>query len=388
MFKKLGVSNGPLILVAFSSLFAVGILDNIRGPFFPELLASLSLTDAQGALFFAVTSFVMFIGTAISPYLEKRLNDAFGLRLGFLVMAFGFAGVSRSVNFSMLLLFCAVFGLGFGISVFYQHKAIENSVRPEKRRQVFTGLHSMYAAAALLAPLITNLFLRWGLSWRDSFLFSASVPFLLLLVSFVFLPSSKQAQEKNPVSHYKLSRLEIVKASYVALFMGLYVSGELIISTRLVLFLKRNGLTISAASWYLAAFFGFLLIGRILFTVVNFSSRHDKKLLFTCLSLAIVCMYSAINFDPRLFCLCGFLIAPFFPTAMDYVSKSFGEKSSIAISSAIGWGAIVVVIVHYLFGVYTDATDINSAFVIGPAVFLASLVLLIGYDPLFNKKAS
>lgn len=382
--SSLGISNWPLILIAFSSLFAVGILDNIRGPFFPDLLSQLSLSDSQGALFYATTSFMMFVGTAISPSLEKKINDSFGLRLGFIVMALGFGSISQVSAFPWLLFFAAVFGLGFGISVFFQHKAIERSVLPEKRRQVFTALHSMYAASALLAPLITNLFLKLDLSWRESFLFSASIPFIMLLVSYVLLFKKPQASTTEDVIHYKLSKFEIIKASYVALFMGLYVSGELIISTRLVLYLKRNGFSISTASWYLAGFFTTLLIGRILFTFLSFSAKHDKKLLVACLVSVILCMLAALNISPIFFTFCGFLIAPFFPTAMDYVSKSFGEKSSVGISSAVGWGAIVVVIIHYVFGVYTDMTDINTAFYMGPAVFFISLVLMSFYDKLFS----
>ena len=53
----------PNILVAYFGLFCFSLLDNIRGPYFPEILNHLKLTDTQGSFFFVVPSLLSLVGS-------------------------------------------------------------------------------------------------------------------------------------------------------------------------------------------------------------------------------------------------------------------------------------------------------------------------------------
>ena len=61
----------PAIILAYLSLMSLGFLDNTRGPFFPDLIESLSLSDFLSALFFVTTSVAAVIsGFAGAPVLK------------------------------------------------------------------------------------------------------------------------------------------------------------------------------------------------------------------------------------------------------------------------------------------------------------------------------
>ena len=47
------------------SLFALGLVDNARGPVFPDILKEFSLTDTVGSLFFLVASFASLVHNLI-----------------------------------------------------------------------------------------------------------------------------------------------------------------------------------------------------------------------------------------------------------------------------------------------------------------------------------
>ena len=44
-------NNWSYIIIAYASLFVLGLLDNARGPYFPDILEDLELTDSQSGLF-------------------------------------------------------------------------------------------------------------------------------------------------------------------------------------------------------------------------------------------------------------------------------------------------------------------------------------------------
>jgi hypothetical protein len=44
----------------------LGLIDNARGPFFPEILKDLELNGTYGSTFFATTSLLAFVGSLSS----------------------------------------------------------------------------------------------------------------------------------------------------------------------------------------------------------------------------------------------------------------------------------------------------------------------------------
>ena len=82
----------------------LGLIDNARGPFFPEILHDLGLTGALGGAFFATSSLFAFVGSLLSHRL-LRARSTLGLMLiASLFLGIGFALVSQASNFYYLII--------------------------------------------------------------------------------------------------------------------------------------------------------------------------------------------------------------------------------------------------------------------------------------------
>ena len=179
-------------MAAYLALLSFGLLDNIRGPFFPDLISDLSLRDDQASWFFAIASVVAFFGSYLAPRIQQTIGAIQGLRVGLLLISAGFYLMTLAESLFQLLLACAVFGMGMGVLQVFEHICIQEGSPPQLRRRLFNGLHSFYAAAAILAPLSATWIFDYGKSWRWGFKIVALVP----LVTLVYALFVKKIDEK------------------------------------------------------------------------------------------------------------------------------------------------------------------------------------------------
>ena len=80
----------PIIISAYLTLFALGLLDNARGPYFPDIIRDLNLNDTQASLFFATVSTVAFFSGRVVPQLVNKLGLMNVIRIGVVLMGAGF----------------------------------------------------------------------------------------------------------------------------------------------------------------------------------------------------------------------------------------------------------------------------------------------------------
>jgi formamidopyrimidine-DNA glycosylase len=92
-----------VILAAYASLFTLGLLDNVRGPFLLEIQQDLGLSATGGSAFFGAASLLSFFGAYYAHRLLLRRDALSVLAAVSVVFALGFAGVSRSPDLLMLL---------------------------------------------------------------------------------------------------------------------------------------------------------------------------------------------------------------------------------------------------------------------------------------------
>jgi len=94
----------PYIIVAYLSLAGLGLLDNSRGPFYPDLSASLELNESRAALFFALASFVALCSSYLCKFLVKKVSVLWGLRFSTFIMSLGYFLFSKAKNFTELMI--------------------------------------------------------------------------------------------------------------------------------------------------------------------------------------------------------------------------------------------------------------------------------------------
>jgi FHS family glucose/mannose:H+ symporter-like MFS transporter len=379
MIQKL---HWPYIIISYFSLLAFGLIDNARGPFFPEIIKDLALKDSEASWFFASTSFMALLGSFFAPRVQQFTGSLWGLRIGLFLITLGFSLLSLSSNIFVLILFCSILGLGMGLSQVFEHTCIQEGSAPTVRRRLFNGLHSFYALASLFAPLSAGFLLNLNWDWRKSFLLLSALP----LVTFIFSLFIKNQNHKFELNeNSKASGFELKHMIYIGLIQALYVTAEITIGTRLVLLIQRTtSLSPAQSTIYLSVFFGLLLLGRVFFTYFDFKAFSNRVILLTSLIVSGLLYSMGLKFNPWLISFCGLTMAPIFAVSMDFLTQNFKEKSTQAISLSFTIGAIFIVSMHSLIGIISEKWDIQTALWMGP-VFLFSSALLLYFEKIIFR---
>lgn len=376
------------IVLAYLSLFALGMADNVRGPLFPEILKSFSISDTQGAIYYATSSFCGFFGSLLVRALLQRWSRVRTLQFSVVLMTVGLVGMGLVSDFRWMLVFSGIFGASLGVVGVVQNVLVSEGSLPQKRQQMLSGLHATYGIASLLAPLAVAAISSWLGSWRYVFLIVSVVPGALLLGSAFWRDpqGQKKGEAKVPrVSSPVQSSRDHFGQIYLAVTFAFYVLAEIMVSTRLSLYTRRElHLDLQESSFYLTGFFGCVLAGRLLFTFFHFKwpLRH---MLSVFLVSSAACISLGLTGHPLFLALSGFFMAPFYPLAMAYISGHYEKNMDSAISYCMAIQSFLTVAMHGVVGYLTDQHGISAALWVGPLALLVSFVLLNGFDKLFKK---
>lgn len=349
-----------LIALAYVSLLVSGIVDNIRGPLFPDILNTFGLSGSTGSLFFAVTSLMMIVGGGTAHHILRVRDTLFLMWLSSFVFAFGMALISLANGLPLLLFACGLVGWAFSSWTVVQNLMVVQNSSPELRRRLLNGLHSMFGVGALLAPLMASGF-RWlGMDWRHSFLTLAAPPFVLGLWAFLWRKRTReQRTEEKPQA---VSRHEWPTLVTLALILSAYLCGELSVTTRFVLWLRQeNGFSPDRANVYQAVFFGGLLMGRLALSFIHLPGISNWRILIVSSALAGFFYLFGLRTRPELVLLSGLAMAPFFPVLVDLTNGLLREKSSQALAFMVAFSSLVVVLMHVGVGVLSDYYGLSRA---------------------------
>ncbi|MBX3022798.1 MAG: MFS transporter [Bdellovibrionales bacterium] len=353
-----------LIALAYVSLLSLALLDNIRGPLYPEILHDLSLSATRGSFFFATVSLFAILGNWSSHHLLRRQSCMRWVAYSSWFLAFGFAGIALAPHLSVMLIGCALFGLAYGVLNVLQNVLVHEAAPAHRRRRLFNGLHAMYGMASLAAPLLASQLRDSGFNWRRSFLLVCVFPAAVGVWAFFFRHSEAEPTSAAPQeeSAPRLQGVEWKHTAFFAFALGLYLWGELSISTRLPLWLRsERGFTPDQADDMLAAFFLTLLSGRLLFTSLSLKNFSNWTVLTASAALSAVVYMGALMWNPWLFVLVGFTMAPFYPVLMDQAGLHFRKKSSQALGAIIAGGSVSLVVMHIVIGMINDYAGLSTA---------------------------
>jgi MFS transporter, FHS family, glucose/mannose:H+ symporter len=378
------------IVLAYLSLFALGISDNIRGPLFPEILKAFQVSDTTGASYYAISSFCGFLGSLGVRFLLRRWSRVHTLQFSLVLMAVGLIGMGSVTTFGWMLFFAAIFGASLGIVGVVQNVLVSVGSLPEKRQQMLAGLHSNYGLASVLAPLVVAVFSAWLGSWRYVFYVVSMVPIALLTGSFFWRDrgtsvrsSSISALTPPPPQ----TRKEHLGQIFLAVTLAFYVLAEIMVSSRLPLFVRRElGMDLQQSSYYLTGFFFFLLAGRLLFTFVHFKFPLRNMLGFFLLTSMLSCAIGLQGY-PFFLALAGLFMAPFYPLAVLYTAGYYEKNMDSAVSYSMAIQSFFTVCMHGLVGYLTERYGISMALWVGPLALAFSFAMLMSFERLFRKTA-
>lgn len=365
------------LLLANSSLVALSLIDNGRGPLYPHILELFSFTGQQGSWFFSLATIFSLLTYTFAKWWLRPLGAVLSSSLGTLLLGLCSLGLAFSVYYQSsiaLYFFSAILGIGIAFCSSTMNILVVQGTPISVRRRFLAALHAVYGLSSFAAPLLLSALLFMGNSWKSYFIVVGVLP--LFVFAYGFFPGlrhRKVTSSSQDLSHsHKLSYSTKIFFSAV---IGLCVGGEIAISTRLPLLMERFYLLDTHhAGLYLSGFFCFLMTGRLILAFRNFKITSETLLILSlCFSLLLFLLGHTLH--PAFYSAIGLTIGPFFPTAMDYLSQKFEnnyEEMATAVLTAVG---ISMSGMHFIFGLSTDWWGINNAFLLVPTLLILSLAL-------------
>lgn len=368
-----------LIGVSFTSLFILGFFDNLRGPLFPEIIRHFQVNDTLGSAYFAVSSMLAFFAS----YLVRKKHDTYFmlqiLNIGVLGIGLSFIVQVYAENYSILMLGVVFLGISFGLLGVSQNNLVVQGTDNKNRARMLSGLHSMYGISALIAPLYVAGLSEMG--WKRILFFISFLPLGFFIIIYIMnlkvrqhlkdqVKSSQQSHEAHGIS---LSW----KEKTVCFAIAFYVIAEIILGTRLALFMRRYfNYNLQDSSFYVTLMFILLLAGRL---IVSFYPPKwpIKFQLISSLSISTILMLLGMYINPLYMVFCGFTMAPFYPLAISYISEVNPQKTTELVSTTIAFQSLFVVLMHFGVGRIADLAELKLAFWIGPLSMMISIALLL-----------
>lgn len=371
--------NWFLLALAYLSLFALGLADTSRGPIFPDLLREFSLSDSSGSLFFFIAAGAGVFTNLMAFYWLERLGVFRSLQVFSALQVLGLLLIGISGEFVWLLLASAVFGVslgGLGVAV---NLSAAESVPEPKRLRSLSGLHCMYGISSLLAPLLVTWIYQGGIEWRGVFLILSLGPALVLLLS---LRPDRQTNDmefarRSLALERKGRQGRPWKSTLIfAAIIGFYVFAEVGLSSRLVLYARRDlGFEIEKANLLLSGFFLCLFLGRLLFAVVTFPFKERSILMISGVA-SLVCFSLGLTVNPLWLSVCGLTMSVFYPCTMAWIQSEMGRDSGFTTSWCVTFQSTGLMVMHFLIGWLSDLHGLGIALWAGPFCLIVVLFLV------------
>ncbi len=376
----------PYLVFSYISLFILGLCDNVRGPVFPELLNYFKLNDFNGSLFFAVSSGMGIFGSIGVRKLLQHYHDYMCLAVSTVFLFLGMFIISISNTYLVLMIGSLFVGTSIGMLGVVQNLMVLTSVSADKISKAQSGLHSMYGLASLFSPLLVNICLGFFQNWRSVFLLT-SITCLLFGVCVVWKRKefTRSVHKKSDEVKIFVPGAETKKSIIFGFMIATYVLAEILVSTRITLYLTRvYEFEIEHANYYTSAFFVLLLAGRVVFTFWH-APWTRKQLLIASLVGSLLCLSLGLLGHPLFLVLTGLTMSVFYPISMASLSIIFKRYVQTATSWAIALSSVCVITMHASVGYMTQRFGIATAFWLGPAVLVVCLVLLIYFAKNFKE---
>ncbi|MGZ3768335.1 MAG: MFS transporter [Bdellovibrio sp.] len=377
--------NWPYILLSYSSLFVFGLTDNVRGPLFPDILKSFAVSDALGSWMFALGSISGFLSSYGCHFLLKSFDRLSVLQGGAVSLIFAMWGMAVSPNFYLFLFFSFFFGLSLGVIGLVPNILVALGASEKRKQQMLAGLHTMYGLSSLLAPLLAAAVEHFTGNWRWTFAVGSLAPISLLAYTFHRSHKDLHTKAEVPEEHHHSNSKNLKPQLFLAVMLGFAVSVEIMVSSRLALYMQRTlNFDMQSSSLYVTFFFVFMMTGRLLFSIVHFK-KPPQILLTISLALSGLFLLFGVFIHPLFLAATGFSIAPFYPLTISWVSSEFPDDLDRAVAYTMAADSIMLILMHLTIGKITDSFGIRSAILFGISLVIASIVMVNTFDILFKR---
>lgn len=268
------------------AIFAAGLLQGIALVAFPAVSTIFTSSSAfnfsnldYGSLFIPQVC-LSIISAALNPFLCRTYSSKkvflAGLAANFAAMfllTFSAAFEKSYFSYTILLTATGFLGLGFGLSIPTYNSMIA-LIYPKKIDTMLLLLNALLGLGTALAPIFISLFVLMGFWWGLPLILMILIALLSFYSQSLSLPGGnipklKISDKKTPLP----PRLWLF-----AFFAFLYGIIETLNGNWVSIYLKTDlNATIAVQSFALAAFWGMITFGRVIFAALN---KVGNKIIF------------------------------------------------------------------------------------------------------------
>ena len=320
-----------LVYLAFVSL---GLPDSLLGSGWPVMHLELGVPVS----FMGILSTVVSLCTILSSLFSNRLTRRFGTAgvtvASVFLTAVALLGYSVSPNFTMLLLFAILYGLGAGAI----DAALNNFVAQHYSSRHMSWLHCFWGVGTIVSPFVMSYALTlgaWSLGYRIVGFLQLGIALVLLLT----LPVWKKVPQAEQQSQRSVGILEALKIRGVpALLLGFFAYCAIeatAMNWASTYFVSARAISPEQAARFASLCYIGITAGRFLGGFVMNRLGDRRMILLGASILSLGCILLLIPGGTALafagFLVIGFGCAPVYPCIIHATPYNFGPENAAAI---------------------------------------------------------
>jgi FHS family glucose/mannose:H+ symporter-like MFS transporter len=360
----------------FCGLMTVmGIVANIFHTLADRIVISLGRPGTQAGILISVYALGSLSSVLLSSSLADRVGKRRVIAAALFVMSAGLLVVPASSAFIPILIGLYLFGFGFAPSE-GMSSALLGDENPEKAAAWMNISQAGFGVGAILGPLLAIAWLSAGNSWRGPFLLGSVLAlFLLFMVLFTgrgrMAPAHRQpAQKMNMFGLLKEKRFVLLMV-----MMFFYLGYESVAPAYIKQYFIRLGAEDSLASLMISLFWGAMIVGRLLGSLLVGKEIQSIRgyTVFAFLGILLLILGKTLPLRVIAVALIGFGCGPVWPMLITLAARLFPQRSGAAVGMMMLASMSGITLFPFLIGTLPDNPTLTFVF----CTILAVLVILV-----------
>lgn len=382
--------NWPLVILAYFSLFCLGIADNARSSIYPDILKALNLSYDKGSIIFSLSSFMGLLSTMTAKFWLPKFGIInpqrfFSLLLFIAAIVFGLS-ISYIPSYPLALVGSSLIGITMGGLSITMNLSIDEAVPAQDRRKFLSGLHSLYGLSSGFAPVILLFLTSWGKGFKQLYFVISAFPIILFLLSLK-TKKLKEVPKEDAVASPEIEISKLSSTLLIGSILSFYVCSEVLLSSRFIVITNAIGLKNSnAGQSYLSSFFMLLTFGRIIFAFIKTKKTNFIILISSIVLSLILFAVAKITSKPIFLSIIGLSMSIYFPCAMDYIAENFKGKLKTHLPMIMNIVTIKLIFMHYLAGRIEESFGAQSTLYLSVFFLIMASLTLVYHRSEKNKK--
>ncbi len=371
--------SGMLDVVAYAAIFVFGIVMALVGAVMPVLIERLALDLGDVGTVFLVSNGAMLAAmTLVGPAMD-RFGMKPPLAIGGALVAAALVAISRASGLGSLLAAVALLGFGgSGLNAGANTLVADLHDDPDRKASALNLLGVFFGFGALLMPFsIGALLSRVGLDG----LLAAGAVLSAVTTAIAVAPRFPAPKQAHGVPFAAMRRFIGMPLVLALAFLLFFQSGnEFLLGGYFSTFLARDmGASVSAASYLLAAYWGAIMLARIVLSRALLHVGGSRTVLVSALVAAAGALVVAAAPSPGVaiagILVTGVALAGIFPTVLGMAGAAYRDHSGtvfgILFTVALSGGMMM----PWVAGHLAEAVGLRAVFVLAAANFVAIAAL-------------